>query len=94
MENTATMTRRQTIIRLDEAFLDKLKYYSEKKHISLNAYIESVLRAEIERVEELPHLEPCTEFSPDILAITGVLKGKVTQEDLDNDDRLAYLLNR
>ena len=58
---------------MDEAFLDKIRFYSEKRHMSLNAYIESVLRTEVERIEELPHLDPCTEISPEILAFSGIL---------------------
>jgi hypothetical protein len=91
---TTTQTRKQTIIRMDEAFIEKLKYYSEKKNLSLNAYIESVLKTEIDRIEQLPHLEPCKELSPNILAITGILEGRITQEEIDNDPKLAYILSR
>ena len=92
--NTIAAPRRQTILRFDEQLLDKLKYYARKEDKSLNAYVESVLIADIGRREELPHLQPDTEFSPEIRAITGVLKGRVRQEDIDNDERLAYILSR
>lgn len=92
--DTTVQTKKQTIIRLDEEFLDKLKLYAQREKKSLNAYMEAVLRKEIEQREELPHLEPCTKLSPEIERISGILKGKITQKDIDEDDRLAYLLSR
>lgn len=91
---TRVTTRKQTILRLDAAFLDRLKYYADRQHKSLNAYVESVLRAEVEKREELPHFPSCPELSSGIKALSGILEGKITQKDLDEDDRLAYLLSR
>ena len=94
MENISTQNRKQTILRLEEGFLAKLKYYAKREDLSLNAYMESILAKEIERKEALPHIEPIKELSPDIQSLVGILEGKITRKDLDEDDRLAYLLSR
>ena len=94
MNTTASSQRKQTILRFDETFLKKLKYYAAREDMSLNSYAESVLRAEIERKERLPKLELPQHFSSNVLRLSGALSGKIKPEDLENDDRLAYLLDR
>ena len=92
--NTSYVQRRQTIFRFEENFLDKLKYYAGQEDKSLNAYVESILRSEIERRESLPKLIVSNKISDRISKFSGVLAGKITQEDIANDDRLRYLLMR
>lgn len=93
METTSSQ-RKQAIFRFDDSFISKLKYYAVKEEKSLNAYVESVLRAEIERKESLPKLTLSRTFSPEVEKICGVLSGKITEKDLENDEKLAYLLRR
>ena len=91
---TASSQRRQAIFRFDDTFIAKLKYYALKEDKSLNAYVESVLRSDIERRESLPNLTLSKTFSPEVERIHGALAGKISKKDLEDDDRLAYLLNR
>ncbi len=90
--NTSVVQRRQTIFRFEEDFLSKLKYYAEREDKSLNAYVESVLKSEIERRESLPKLVISKNISRNVSKISGVLSGRISAKDLENDDRLAYLL--
>ncbi len=92
--NTSVFQRRQTIFRFEEAFLSKLKYYAEREDKSLNAYVESVLKSEIERRESLPKLVTSKSVSRNVRKISGVLSGRISAKDLENDDRLAYLLRK
>lgn len=92
--NTSVVQRRQTIFRFEEDFLSKLKYYAEREDKSLNAYVESVLKSEIERRESLPKLVISKNISRNVSKISGVLSGRISAKDLENDDRLAYLLRK
>ena len=92
--NTSVVQRRQTIFRFEEDFLSKLKYYAEREDKSLNAYVESVLKSEIERRESLPKLVVSKNLSRNVSKISGVLSGRISTKDLENDDRLAYLLRK
>lgn len=92
--NTSVVQRRQTIFRFEEDFLSKLKYYAEREDKSLNAYVESVLKSEIERRESLPKLVITKNISRNVSKISGVLSGRISAKDLENDDRLAYLLRK
>ena len=92
--NTSVVQRRQTIFRFEEDFLSKLKYYAEREDKSLNAYVESVLKSEIERRESLPKLVISKKISRNVSKISGVLSGRISAKDLENDDRLAYLLRK
>ena len=92
--NTSVVQRRQTIFRFEEDFLSKLKYYAEREDKSLNACVESVLKSEIERRESLPKLVISKNISRNVSKISGVLSGRISAKDLENDDRLAYLLRK
>ena len=92
--NTSVVQRRQTIFRFEEDFLSKLKYYAEREDKSLNAYVESVMKSEIERRESLPKLVISKKISRNVSKISGVLSGRISAKDLENDDRLAYLLRK
>ena len=92
--NTSVVQRRQTIFRFEEDFLSKLKYYAEREDKSLNAYVESVLKSEIGRRESLPKLVISKNISRNVSKISGVLSGRISAKDLENDDRLAYLLRK
>ena len=54
--NATTTQRKQMIFRFDESFVSKLKYYAQREDMSLNSYVESILKSDIEHKESLPKL--------------------------------------
>ena len=94
MMNATTAQRKQMIFRFDESIISKLKYYAQREDKSLNSYVESILKSDIEHKESLPKLVISNNLSENIRRLSGVLAGKVTGKDLENDDRLAYLLGK
>ena len=93
-ETAENRTRTQTIFRFDAKFIDKLKYYARIEEKSLNAYVEAILQTEINRRESLPKLSLSGDYSQKLNRLSSILAGKIAPEDLDNDDRLAYILNK
>ena len=94
METTATRKKTQAIFRFEDSFIAKLKYYAKMEDKSLNAYVEAILITEISRRESLPKLSISGTYSPSINKLSGILAGRITKDDLENDDRLAYILNK
>lgn len=94
METTATRKRTQAIFRFEDSFIAKLKYYAKMEDKSLNAFVEAILQTEISRKESLPKLSISGTYSPTINKLSGILAGKIAKDDLENDDRLAYILNK
>ena len=94
METTVARNRTQAIFRFEEGFISKLKYYAKMEEKSLNAYVEEILQSEINRRESLPKLSVSGSYSPTINKLSGILAGKITRDDLENDDRLAYILGK
>ncbi|MBR1927423.1 MAG: hypothetical protein IJ840_06710 [Bacteroidales bacterium] len=84
----------QTIFRFEDSLISKLKYYAKMEEKSLNAYVEAILQTEINRREALPELSISGTYSPTIDKLSGILAGKITREDLDKDDKLAYILGK
>lgn len=92
--NATTAQRKQMIFRFDESVISKLKYYAQREEKSLNSYVESVLKSDIEHKERLPKLVISKNLSQNIRKISGVLAVKVIEKDMENDERLAYLLRK
>ncbi len=92
--NATTAQRKQMIFRFDESVISKLKYYAQREEKSLNSYVESVLKSDIEHKERLPKLVISKNLSQNIRKISGVLAIKVIEKDMENDERLAYLLRK
>ena len=94
METTATRKRTQAIFRFEDSFIAKLKYYAKMEDKSLNAFVEAILQTEISRKESLPKLSISGTYSPTLNKLSGILAGKIAKDDLENNDRLAYILNK
>lgn len=85
--------RKQTIVRLDGNLLSWAKRYAKEERTSLNGLVESLLIAERRRVEPFPSIKVPDRFSPQTERFCGIL-GQFTQEELDADDRLAYIMGK
>jgi len=83
-----SQTRVQTVIRLRPEVLTRLKYKAKQENLSLNAYVEKTLEEKTNPV--LPKLPKDFEIDPVIASFSGMLR-EPTQEELDQDPKLAYL---
>jgi len=81
-------TRVQTVIRLRPELMTRLKYKAKQENLSLNAYVEKTLEEQTKPV--LPKLPKDFEIDPVIASFSGMLR-EPTQEELDQDPKLAYL---
>lgn len=83
-----TQTRIQTVIRLRPEIFARLKFKAKQENLSLNAYVEKTLDEKTKAV--LPKLPKDFEIDPVIASFRGMLR-EPTQEELDQDPKLAYL---
>ena len=83
-----TQARVQTVIRLRPELLNRLKFKAKQENLSLNAYVEKTLEEKTKPV--LPKLPKDFEIDPVIASFSGMLR-EPTQEELDQDPKLAYL---
>lgn len=84
------MTTIQVTLDLDDSVAEKIKSYAEEQHTDLNA----LLKAYLVEVAQLQGIESKQErsgldlngnkLSANILALTGVIKGNYTDEEIDN----------
>lgn len=87
-----TITREATIIRLKPQVMARVKYRAKSQGLSVNAYIEQTL-AEATNCVPIPKLPPDFQISPEIKSFAGVIP-QFTQEQLEEDPRLAYILGK
>ena len=89
---TAT-PRTQTVIRLPNELYLRVKRNAKAQHRSFNSYVEEVLdRA---TALEFPKLGPDFKISDEIKKMCGSVPArKFTREELDNDPKLAYLIEK
>lgn len=94
MEATA---RIQTAFRLPEPLLIRLKSKAKLKGKSLNSFVEEILEEAVpyeETFEEkIAHLTVPDEIPQEILDIAR-FGFKITEEDLEGDDRALYIWNK
>ena len=86
-----TTTRVQTVIRLRQEIMERVKYRARSQSISVNAFIENAL-AEATKVP-LPKLPKNFKISPLVESLSGIFPAP-TKAMLESDDRLAYLLGK
>ena len=86
-----TAARIQTVIRLPEELLLKAKYKARQDNLSFNAYVEHVLEMAVRPV--IPKLPKDFKISPSVEALSGIIPAP-TKEELETDDRLAYIWNK
>lgn len=86
-----TVTRTQTVIRLRPELMERVKYRAKGRNMSVNAYVESVLEEATKA--PIPKLPKDFKISPLIEKLSGIIPAP-TQEMLESDDRLAYILSK
>lgn len=85
-------TRTQTVLRLPNELYLRVKRSAKEQHRSFNSYVENVLdRA---TALEFPKLGPDFKISDEILALKGSGFKRPSQEVIDADPKLAYLVNK
>ncbi|CAM3920416.1 DUF6364 domain-containing protein [Mucilaginibacter galii] len=83
------MTAIQITLNLEKDTAEKIKEYVAKQQLNLNVLLENHLR-DIVSQNNIPDIEEKKfdlknrEISPEILALTGIIKGDYTDEDVDN----------
>ena len=84
----------QTTIRLPKELMDRIKIQARREHRSFNSYVEHTLEKSTELV--FPKLKP-EDFiiSDEIMNLAASVPAyKFTQEELDADPKLAYLVEK
>ena len=90
MDNTTV----QTTLRLPKELVERVKRQAKREHRSFNSYVEHTLDKSTELV--FPKLKP-EDFiiSDEIRSLSGSIPGiRPTQEELDADPKLAYLVEK
>ena len=89
METSRTI---QTGIRMDFALYEKLKRNAKRERRSVNNYIVNILEKSVD--VEIPKLQ-LKDFQVDSdIQSLGKTMGAVTDEKLDNDPKLQYILSK
>ncbi len=83
-----TVSRVQTVIRFREDVLNRARFKAKQQNMSLNAYLEEVV-AEAVR-PKIPKLPKDFKIDPGIELFSGIIPAP-TKEQLEADDRLAYI---
>ena len=87
-------TRRiQTAFRLEESLLNRLKKKAGRQNKSLNSYVEALLKADVRDEQEYPKVSFPIPHSARVSRMLDILPG-FTDEELQNDDKLAYILGK
>ena len=84
--------RSQTAFRLDESLLRSARRKAREQGISLNKLVEKAIEKYVGRFE-FPAIEPPTEIPEWVKKLSEGIP-PVTQEELDADDRLAYIYSK
>ena len=90
MDNTTV----QTTLRLPKELVERVKRQATREHRSFNSYVEHTLDKSMELV--FPKLKP-EDFiiSDEIMSLAGSIpRVRPTQEELDADPKLAYLVEK
>jgi hypothetical protein len=82
------MTAIQVTLNLENDTAEKIKEYVAKQQLNLNVLLENHLKS-IVNEHDVPTLDEKYDLknmpiSPKILALTGIIKGNFTDEDIDN----------
>lgn len=88
-----TTRRIQTAFRLEESLLNRLKKKAGRQNKSLNSYVEALLKADVRDEPEYPRVSFPIPQSARVSHMLDILPG-FTDEELQNDDKLAYILGK
>ena len=81
----------QTVLRISPELMKRVKYKARQVDVSVNAYIEDVLREAV--MPRIPTLPKDFEIDPVIKSLSGIIPAP-SQEEIDADPRLAYILGK
>lgn len=81
----------QTVLRISPELMRRVKYKARQVDVSVNAYIEDVLREAV--MPRIPTLPKDFEIDPVIKSLSGIIPAP-SQEEIDADPRLAYILGK
>ena len=90
MEN---VRRIQTAFRLEESLLNRLKKKASRQNKSLNSYVEALLKADVRSEPEYPKVSFPIPHSARVSRMLDILPA-FSDEELQNDDKLAYILGK
>ncbi|MFN8407390.1 MAG: DUF6364 family protein [Sphingobacteriaceae bacterium] len=80
------MASSKLTLSIDSNVIHRAKQYAEKQHISLSRLVQNYLDQLIKRNVDVEN-----DIDPDILALTGILKGKIPNDIDLKDERFKYL---
>lgn len=86
-----TIAREQTIIRFRKEVMERAKYKAKQQGKSLNAFLEEIVGAAV--MLRIPKLPEDFQIDPAIERFSGIMP-EPTKEQLEADDRLAYILGK
>lgn len=86
-----TVSRVQTVIRLKPELMERVKYRAKSQGLSVNTFVENAL-IEATKVP-IPKRPKDMEIDPIVKSLSGIFP-PTTQEMLESDDRLAYILSK
>ncbi len=89
--NTAS-TKALTTIRLSPELMERVKRHAKREHRSFNSFVENVLDRATEPV--FPKLGPDFKVSDEILSLRATSFKRPSQEVIDADPKLAYLVKK
>lgn len=81
----------QTVLRISPELMERVKFKARQVDVSVNAYIESVLRESV--MPRIPKLPKDFEVSPLVKSISGIIPAP-TKEMLEKDPKLAYIIGK
>ena len=88
-----TVSRKvQTAFRLDEGLLRRAKLRAKREKRSLNSMVEEALEKMCPAELEWPKVKIPKEISPEIRALA--FPRAFTKEEIEEDERLAYILSK
>lgn len=89
----STEARRvQTAIRLTPELLERVKRSAKREHRSVNSFIENILDKATEPV--YPRIGPDFKISDEILSLRSTSYRRPSQEAIDADPKLSYLVKK
>ena len=82
--------RVQTGLRFKPALIEKVKIKAKRSNKSFNRYVEDLLEKDV--ASEMPVLHREDFLSGRTFLIQGSMKPVITQEQIENDPKLAHIL--
>ena len=86
----------QTVLRISPELMAHVKFKARQVDVSVNAYIEEVLKEAVAAVmPQVPKLPKGFEIDPVIKSLSGIIPTKTpARKELDEDPKYAYLYEK